>query len=40
MSGSGKKPHRDSGMILREAAQRLDVPTRRLFLRQVVVSVR
>ena len=31
-----RPPHKDTGAILKEAARRLDVPTRRLFLRNAI----
>jgi DMSO/TMAO reductase YedYZ molybdopterin-dependent catalytic subunit len=36
MSGSNRKAHPDTDAVLREAARRLDVPTRRLFLRHAI----
>ena len=36
MFGKFRAPHKDTGVILKEAARRLDVPTRRVFLRNAI----
>jgi DMSO/TMAO reductase YedYZ molybdopterin-dependent catalytic subunit len=36
MFGKVRAPHKDTGAILKEAARRLDVPTRRVFLRDAI----